>query len=105
MPDWKQLERVIEGDVAFPGSPAYEASRRSFNARFQEVEPRAIVSCATPQDVSEAISFAGREGLESAVRGGGHSFAGHSSTRGIVIDVTPMRSVAVSGGVATVGAG
>lgn len=105
MPDWKQLENVIEGDVAVRGSPAYVASRRPFNARFNEVEPRAIVSCATPHDVSEAIRFARRYGLEIAARGGGHSFAGHSSTRGVVIDVTPMRSVSVSGGVGTVGAG
>ena len=69
------------------------------------MEPQAIVSCATPQDVSEAISFALRHGLDVAVRSGGHSFAGHSSTRGILIAVTPMRSVSVSGVVATVGAG
>lgn len=105
MADLKQLENVIEGEVAFLGSPTYEASRRSFNARFHEVEPRAIVACATPQDVSEVIRFARRHGLEIAARGGGHSFAGHSSTRGVVIDVTPMRSVSVSGGVGTVGAG
>jgi FAD/FMN-containing dehydrogenase len=105
MSNWESLESLIEGDVALPGSPAYEASRRPFNARFRGVLPSAVVSCATPQDVSEAISFARRHGIETAARSGGHSFAGHSSTRGIVIDVTPMRSVSVSGGIATVGAG
>src|SRR6266511_1733014 len=40
-----------------------------------------------------------------AARSGGHCFAGNSSTQGIVIDVTPMRSVSVRDGVATVGAG
>jgi hypothetical protein len=40
-----------------------------------------------------------------AIRSGGHCFAGNSSTSGMVIDVSPMRSVSVSGGVATVGAG
>ncbi len=99
------LEGVIEGEVALPGSPAYEASRRPFNAQFHEVAPEAFVSCATPQDVSEAISFARRHGLEVAMRSGGYSFAGHSSTHGVVIDVTPMRAISVSGGVATVGAG
>lgn len=105
MLDWGPLERVIEGGVALPGTPAYDASSRPFNARFHEVAPEALVSCATPQDVSEAISFAGRHGLEIAMRSGGHSFAGHSSTQGVVIDVTPMRSVSVSSGAATVGAG
>ena len=65
----------------------------------------AIVSCASPEDVGEAISVARRHGLELATRAGGHSFAAHSSTRGVLVDVTPMRSVTVAGGVATVGAG
>src|SRR5919108_499164 len=102
---WEPLQRAIEGDVAPPGSPAYEAGRRTFNARFHSVEPQAIVSCASPHDVSETIAFVRRHGLDVAVRSGGHGFAGHSSTRGVLIDVTPMRSVSVSGGVATVGAG
>ena len=105
MLDWRPLEHVIEGEVALPGSPAYEASRRSFNARFHEVAPEGFVSCVTPQDASEAISFARQHGLEIAMRSGGHSFAGHSSTQGLVIDASPMRAVTASGGVATVGAG
>jgi FAD/FMN-containing dehydrogenase len=104
-PNWESLARVIDGNVALPGSPAYDASRPTFNARFHELKPKAIVSCATAQDVSQAISFARRYGEPIAPRSGGHSHAGRSSTRGIVIDVTPMRSVSVSDGVATVGAG
>ena len=105
MLDLGSLERVIEGEVALPGSPTYEASRRSFNARFHGVTPEAVVSSAAPQDASEAIAFAGRHRLHVAIRSGGHSLAGHSSTRGVVIDLGSMRSVSVSGGLATVGAG
>jgi FAD/FMN-containing dehydrogenase len=105
MPDWESLQRSIEGEVALPGSPAYQASRPPFNARFCDVRPTAIVSCASPQDAGEAVSFARRHDLEIATRAGGHSFAAHSSTRGVLVDVTPMRSVTVAEGVATVGAG
>ncbi|HSO51789.1 MAG TPA: FAD-binding protein [Actinomycetes bacterium] len=63
------------------------------------------MSCASSHDVAETIWFARRHGLELATRAGGHSFAGHSSTRGVLVDVSPMRSVTVAGGVATVGAG
>src|SRR5215218_4663409 len=104
-PDWDALERNIQGGVARPGSPAYRAARRPFNARFHDVRPSVIVSCASPQDVSEAIGFARRHGLELAARSGGHSFAGHSTTSGMLVDVSPMRSVSVAGDVATVGAG
>jgi FAD/FMN-containing dehydrogenase len=105
MPDWESLQGRIDGEVALPGSPAYQASRSPFNARFRDVRPAAVVSCASSQDVGEAIGFARRHGLELVTRAGGHSFAGHSSTRGVLVDITPMRSVTVAGGVARVGAG
>jgi FAD/FMN-containing dehydrogenase len=105
LPDWESLQGRIEGDVALPGSPAYQALPPPFNARFRDLRPAAVMSCASSQDVAEAISFARRHGLELATRAGGHSFAAHSSTGGLLLDVTPMRSVSVAGGVATVGAG
>jgi FAD/FMN-containing dehydrogenase len=104
-PDWGALQGAIAGDVILPGSPDYESVRKPVIATFHYVRPQAIVLCKVPQDVSETISLARRCGLETATRSGGHCFAGHSSTRGIIIDVSPMRSVSVSGGVATVGAG
>jgi hypothetical protein len=103
--DWASLQGMIDGKVALPGSPLYESTYKPFNARFHEVQPIAIILCSTPQDVSETISFLERHGLENAIRSGGHSFAGHSSTSGVMINVAPMNSVVVSGSVATVGAG
>lgn len=76
-----------------------------FNARFDAARPQAVVRCATPGDIAETIGFARRHRLEVAPRSGGHGFAGHSLTQGVVIDVTSMDSVSVSGGVASVGAG
>jgi FAD/FMN-containing dehydrogenase len=104
-PDWEELRDSIAGGVVLPGSPAYESTRKPAIANFRDIKPRAVVLCETPEDVSESISFAKRFGLRTATRSGGHCFAGRSSTEGIVIDVSPMRSVSVSGGVATVGAG
>jgi FAD/FMN-containing dehydrogenase len=99
------LQGAIDGEVIVPGSPAYGRLPRPFNARFGGMVPQAVVLCRSAGDVAETVHFIRRHGLESATRSGGHSFAGHSSTPGIVIDVTPMNRVVVSGGVATVGAG
>jgi FAD/FMN-containing dehydrogenase len=104
-PDWDALSRAIAGDVVLPGSPDYEAVRKPAIARFHDVRPQAIVRCGTSTDVAETIGLARRVGLRMAIRSGGHCFAGRSSTQGIVVDVTPMRSVSVAGGLATVGAG
>jgi len=103
--DWDALQGAIAGDVILPGSPDYESARRPAIARFHDRRPEAVVRCASPADVVETLTLVSRTGVPAVVRGGGHCFAGRSSTSGIVIDVTPMRSVAVAGGVTTVGGG
>jgi FAD/FMN-containing dehydrogenase len=103
--DWPALQRAIDGEVVLPGSADYEAVRKPVMARFEDLRPAAIVRCATPADVTATLAVARRLGLPMAIRSGGHSVAGRSSTEGIVLDVTPMGSVAVAGEVATVGAG
>jgi FAD/FMN-containing dehydrogenase len=103
--DWGALQAAIAGDVVLPGSDGYERVRKPAIARFDHLRPQAVVLCAAPEDVAETISVARRSGVPIAVRSGGHCFAGRSSTRGVVIDVSPMRSVTVADGVATVGAG
>jgi FAD/FMN-containing dehydrogenase len=103
--DLRALQPAIDGDVVLPGSPDYESVRTPVMARFEHVRPAAVVRCATPEDVAATLAVAGGLRLPTAIRSGGHSVAGRSSTEGIVLDVTPMRSVAVAGEVATVGAG
>ncbi|MET0521037.1 MAG: FAD-binding oxidoreductase [Jiangellaceae bacterium] len=103
--DWRALQRAIDGDVVLPGSPEYESVRKPVMTRFEHLLPAAVVLCASPADVAATLAIAGGLCLGTAIRSGGHSVAGRSSTDGIVIDVTPMRSVAVVGDVATVGAG
>jgi FAD/FMN-containing dehydrogenase len=55
--------------------------------------------------VAEAIASARRLGVEVVARSGGHCFAGRSSTRGTLIDLSELRSVSVADGFATVQAG
>ena len=104
-PDWHKLRGPLAGEVVLPGSSAYESARKPAIPRFHDATPQAIVLCKVPDDVRETISFARRSGLGVTTRSGGHCFAGRSSTKGVVIDVSSMRSVSVSGDAATVGAG
>jgi FAD/FMN-containing dehydrogenase len=73
--------------------------------RFRDVAPQAVAACETPADVAAALADARRSGLPVAVRSGGHCFAGRSSTEGVLIDVSPMRSVSVGDDTASIGAG
>jgi FAD/FMN-containing dehydrogenase len=99
------LESRVAGDVLMPGAPEYESARTPAVPRVDHPRPRAIVRCHSEQDIAAALAFAEETGTPVAVRSGGHCFAGRSSTDGILIDVTPMSTVAVADGVATIGAG
>jgi FAD/FMN-containing dehydrogenase len=99
------LDRAIAGSVLLPGADGYERVRKPPIARFHDVRPQAVVLCRTPEDVAATLALADRAGLDTAVRSGGHCFAGRSSTRGVVIDVSLMRAVTLDGDVATIGAG
>jgi FAD binding domain/Berberine and berberine like len=99
------LAESLPGRVIGPGSAEYDAARRPPIARFEGVEPRAIVRCRDEEDVVRALSFARERGLELAVRSGGHCFAGRSSTRGLLIDLAGLDGVSLENGIAAVGAG
>ena len=103
--DFTALDAAIEGRVILPDSAEYESLRRPAWAQYAEVRPELVVRCKAPADVAQALDFARRSGLEAAVRGGGHCFAGRSTTRGLLVDLSPMSAVTLSDQVATVGAG
>src|SRR5262249_39126232 len=103
--DWEALQAAIGGEGVLPGSAADESARETVFPRFSHLRPAAIVLCPSASDVSEALGFAARSGAKVVTRSGGHCFAGRSAGDGIVIDVSPIRSVTVSSGIVTVGAG
>src|SRR5919106_54496 len=104
-PRWEALDAALSGEVILPGSAEYETASQALNARFDGVRPRAVVRCAGPEDVGEALWFAARHGMPVATRGGGHCFGGRSSTDGVLVEVTPRHSVQVAGGTVTIGGG
>jgi FAD/FMN-containing dehydrogenase len=103
--DFTALDAAIEGRVILPDSAEYETLRGPAWGQYTDVRPELVVRCQAPADVAEALAFARRSGLEAAVRGGGHCFAGRSTTRGLLIDLSPMSAVTLSDHVAVVGAG
>ena len=80
--DWSELQESIAGEVVLPDAPEYDAVRKPAMFRFHDVRPQAVARCHTDADVGNVIGFAKRFGLRTAVRSGGHCFAGRSSTTG-----------------------
>jgi FAD/FMN-containing dehydrogenase len=95
----------MAGRIVLPDAADYDELRRPEIARFDDVRPAAVVRCATADDVTEAVTYARDTRRRIAVRAGGHSFAGWSTTDGVLVDVRPMSGVTVSSGRAVVGGG
>jgi FAD/FMN-containing dehydrogenase len=102
---WSPLDTALDGALLLPGDPSYARASRWPVDVGDERLPAAIAVCASSADVGQVLAFCRQNDLPVAVRGGGHCFAGHSRTNGILIDTSAMRQVRVAGATATVGAG
>ena len=106
MPDLAEFRDSLDGELFSPGSPGYDAIRRPAGAACGEARPRLVVVCRSVSDVARAIRYAAANGDRAVPRGGGHCFAGRSSTGGIVLDMSGLDRIRVADDrVATVGAG
>ena len=89
------LDSTFTGELIRPDDPGYDEARSLFNGLIDK-RPALIARCASTADVQAALAHARANDLVVAVRGGGHSAAGHSSVDdGIVIDVGPMKKVEI----------
>ncbi len=90
------LRKHFAGEIILPDHPTYDESRAIFNGMIDR-RPAIIAQCANVDDVVRAIAFARREGMEIAVRGGGHSVAGKGlSEGGLVIDLRRINGAVVN---------
>jgi hypothetical protein len=100
------LLSAFTGDVITAADPGYDEVRRPVQVAFGDVFPRLVLRCRTVDDVVTAIGHARASGERVAVRGGGHCFAGRSSTDGVLIDLAHLDRVAVTGDeIAVIGGG
>jgi FAD/FMN-containing dehydrogenase len=89
------LRSELEGDVIGPEDAAYDDARRAVFTGFDR-RPAAVVRAADAADVARVVTVARETGAELAVRSGGHSRAGHSTSEGgIVLDLSAMSAVEV----------
>lgn len=92
----KKFGASLKGQLVLPTDPAYEGARRVFywNPK-TERRPVFVARCAHAEDVLRTVEFARNLGLEVAVRAGGHSFKGWSTSSGVVIDLSGMKRITI----------
>lgn len=101
------LARALGDRLVTPRSAGYTNASKLFDPRFDQVHPVAIARCVSAADVQHCLNFARSTGTAVAARSGGHSYAGYSTTSGLVIDVGAINTVGEGKppGTARVGAG
>ena len=95
------------GTLIGPSDGGYDDARAVYNAMIDR-RPALIAQCTTPADVAAVIGFARQAGADIAIRGGGHNGGGLGTVEnGVVIDLSPMKSIDVdaAGGSVRVGGG
>ena len=102
------LTRAISrAAILTPEDPGYDDARTVFLGGVDR-RPALIARPADAADVARVVALARDSGAELAVRGGGHSPAGHSATDGgVVLDLRGLREleIDVAGRTAWAGAG
>src|SRR5215831_5545126 len=73
----EQLGELVTGPVLGAGDPAYEESRRVFNAMIDR-HPAAILKCSCAEDVVHGVIAAREYDLPLSIKGCGHSVAGNA---------------------------
>ena len=104
--DWEALRSALSTrNLIQAGQPSYTVAKELYDPRFDDIMPAGIAYCATALDVSACVAFVRKFAMPVAARSGEHSYAGWSSTTGLIVDVTAMNSFRASGGLVQVGTG
>ncbi|CAM1501168.1 Fc.00g103300.m01.CDS01 [Cosmosporella sp. VM-42] len=88
-------EDITGGQVLEPGDPGYDESLKRWSKACEQ-KAAVVVKPTCTEEVSIAVRFAAMNQISLAVCGGGHSSSGTSSSSGMVIDLSKMRTVHVN---------
>lgn len=104
---WDALAKRLSGRLVRPGESGFAGLAQPNNLRYAARLPIGIARCLDARDVSASILWARENGVPLVARSGGHSYAGYSTTGGLMIDMREMNAVSFdeSTGIATVGGG
>jgi FAD/FMN-containing dehydrogenase len=91
----EEFSAGLRGDLLRPGDDGYDDARTIYNAMIDN-RPALIARCAGVADIIGAVNFARTNDLLVSVLGGGHNVSGNAvCDGGLMIDLSPMKSVRV----------
>lgn len=94
-PNWDQLQRALRGKLLRPDAEGYGDAIKIWNLRYATTRPAGVALVADAKDIATALKWAQDNHVEMVTRSGGHSYAGYSTTPGLVINLHGMTNVTV----------
>lgn len=91
----EDLRSRLNGTLMLPGDSGYASASAPANGRYLDILPAAVARCADEADVVTCIAWCNENGVPPVGRGGGHSYAGYSTTTGLLVDIRRLNSVVV----------
>ncbi len=89
------LRETVRGPVFAPGDEGYDEARAVYNG-MHDRRPAVVIRAVDVADVRAGVALAREQGVDLAVRGGGHSVPGFGTCDdGVVLDLSGMRWVHV----------
>lgn len=89
------LSARFSGVLLRPGESGYDDARKIHNGMIDR-NPALIARCLGTADIVDSVNFARTQGLELAVRGGGHNVAGRAvCDDGLMLDLSLMKGIHV----------
>ncbi|HEY1632332.1 MAG TPA: FAD-binding oxidoreductase [Rhizomicrobium sp.] len=102
---WRELARRMRGPVLRPWDPDFYALNQPDNLRYAGTIPQGMARCTVAEDVATAIGWSRENDIALITRSGGHSYAGYSTTTGLMIDMRLLNHVSPGGDVVNVAGG
>jgi FAD/FMN-containing dehydrogenase len=89
-PDWDSLDKALRGTLLQPGDSSFAGRSESWNKRYDHRQPAALAQCKSIDDIRTCIQWATQRDVPIVARSGGHSYAGYSTTQGLLIDISGL---------------
>lgn len=104
---WSELEKNLSGPVLRHGDSGFNNLVRPWNLRYRNEQPAGLARCRSTDDIRTCLQWAQQHRVPLVARSGGHSYAGYSTTPGLMIDLSLIKSLEYDErtGKARVGAG
>lgn len=91
--NWAELAKAMRGKLVMADDLDFSRVNVQWALPSLSIVPEAIALCNSEEDVIACVKWASEHKVPLAARSGGHSYAGYSRSKGLIIDLSQMDKV------------